>query len=186
MDVWGIVIIVVLVLVGVAAWAGLRTRRADGSRRLRERFGDEYDRAIERASDTDAAERELERRVERHDRMQITELSEQDRDRYVEAWRDVQRRFVDEPEATLGEADRLITRAMRDRGYPTEHFDQKVEDLSVEHADTLDAYREAHHIADRHERQGVSTDELRRAMQHYRTIFEAIVDTRTTKGSGLS
>ena len=184
MDVWVIVIIVVLALVGVAAWAGLRTRRADGSRGLKERFGDEYDRALEHASDTDEAERELERRVERHERLQITDLSQEDRDRYAEAWRDVQRRFVDEPEATLGEADRLNTRAMRDRGYPTEHFDQKIEDLSVEHADTLDAYREAHQIANRHERQGASTDELRRAMQHYRTIFEAIVETRTTKGSG--
>ncbi len=186
MDVWIIVIIVVLVLVGIAAWAGLRTRRASGSRPLKERFGNEYDRAVEHASDTDAAERELERRVERHERLQITELSQEDRDRYAAAWRDVQRRFVDEPEATLGEADRLITQAMRDRGYPTEHFDQKIEDLSVEHADTLDAYREAHQIADRHERQGVSTDELRRAMQRYRTIFEAIVETRTTKGSGQS
>lgn len=186
MDVWVIVIIVVLAVVGVAAWAGLRTRRADGSRTLKERFGDEYDRAVEHASDTSEAERELERRVERHERLQITELSQQDRDRYAEAWLDVQRRFVDDPEATLGDADRLITGAMHDRGYPTEHFDQKVEDLSVEHADTLNAYREAHEIADRHERQGVSTDELRRAMQHYRTIFEAIVETRTIKGSGQS
>jgi hypothetical protein len=186
MDVWVIVIIVILALVGIAAWAGLRTRRTDGSRKLKERFGDEYDRAVAHASDTGEAERELERRVERHERLQITELSEEDRDRYVEAWREVQRRFVDEPEATLGEADRLITQAMRARGYPTEHFDQKVEDLSVEHGDTLDVYREAHHIADRHERQGVSTDELRRAMQHYRTIFEAIVETRTSKGSGQS
>ncbi|HSJ46362.1 MAG TPA: hypothetical protein VK923_16925 [Euzebyales bacterium] len=186
MDVWVIVIIVVLALVGIAAWAGLRTRRADGSRRLRERFGDEYDRAVAHASDTSEAERELERRIERLERLQITELSTEDRDRYVAAWRDVQRRFVDEPEATLGEADRLITHAMRARGYPTEHFEQKVEDLSVEHADTLEAYREAHRIADRHEREGVSTDELRRAMQHYRTIFEAIVETRTTRGSGQS
>jgi len=186
MDVWVIVIIVVLALVAVAAWAGLRRRRTDGSRRLKERFGEEYERTVEQSSDPGEAERELERRVERHDSMQITELSQDDRDRYAEAWRDVQLRFVDQPEATLGEADRLITQAMRDRGYPTEHFDQKVEDLSVEHADTLNAYREAHQIADRHERQGVSTDELRRAMQQYRTIFEAIVETRTTKRSGQS
>lgn len=186
MDVWIIVIIVVLALVGLAAWAGLRSKRVNGSRRLKERFGDEYDRTVAHAADRDEAERELERRVERHERMEITELPQEDRERYVSAWRDVQRRFVDEPEETLGEADRLITRAMRDRGYPTEHFDQKVEDLSVEHADTLNAYREAHTIADRHERGGVSTDELRRAMQQYRTIFEAIVETTTTKGSDLS
>jgi hypothetical protein len=69
---------------------------------------------------------------------------------------------------------------MRDRGYPTEHYDQKLEDLSVEHADTLGAYREAHAIADRHEQNGVTTDELRLAMQRYRVVFEGIVGTRTT------
>ncbi|CAN5838390.1 hypothetical protein BH23ACT10_BH23ACT10_20420 [soil metagenome] len=182
MDVWVIAVIVVLVLVAVAAYLGMRSRQSDDSGQLKQQFGDEYDRTVASSSDPEKAEHELKRRVERHERLDITELSDEDRQRYANEWRDVQRRFVDEPEATLGDADRLITRAMRDRGYPTEHYDQKVEDLSVEHAGTLDAYREAHDITDRHERDGVSTDELRHAMQRYRTVFEDIVETRTTTG----
>jgi hypothetical protein len=182
MDVWLIAVIVVLLAVGAAAFYALRTRRATGSRQLKERFGGEYDRVVERAPDREQAEKELQRRVERRDQLDITDLTQEQRDRYVTSWRDVQRRFVDDPEGTLGEADRLITQAMRDRGYPTEHFGQKVEDLSVDHADTINAYREAHEIADRHEQAGVSTDELRLAMQRYRTVFESIVGTQTTTG----
>lgn len=182
MDVWVIVVVVVIVIVAIAAYLGMRSRQTNGSNQLKQRFGDEYDRTVEQTSDRKQAEQELERRVERHERLNITELSDDDRQRYADAWRDIQRRFVDEPEATLGDADRLITQAMRDRGYPTEHRDQKIEDLSVDHADTLDAYREAHDITDRHERGGVSTDELRRAMQRYRTVFEDIVETRTVTG----
>jgi predicted nucleic acid-binding protein len=189
MDVWLIVVIVVIVLLlaaGAAAYV-VRTRQVTGRRRLKERFGGEYDRVVERTADRTEAERELRRRVERRERLDIVDLSADERERYVRAWRDLQVRFVDAPEATLGDADRLITQAMRDRGYPTEHLDQKIDDLSVDHADTVNAYRAAHEIADRHERAGVSTDDLRVAMQRYRTVFEGVVGTRiteqTTQGS---
>lgn len=181
MDVWIIVVVVVLIIVALAAYLGTRSRSRGSSRQLKERFGGEYDRVVDARSDQASAEEELERRVERHERLSITELSAEQQERHAGAWRDVQRRFVDDPEGTLGDADRLITQAMRDRGYPTEHFDQKMDDLSVEHAGTLDAYREAHEIADRHEREGVPTEELRRAMQRYRTVFEDVVGTRTTR-----
>jgi hypothetical protein len=178
MDAWVIAVIIVLLVIGVVAFAATRSRRSKGGgRQLKEQFGSEYDRVVERSNDRTEAERELQRRVERHEQLDIRDLSTEQRDHYVTAWRDVQRRFVDDPEDTLGEADRLITSAMRDRGYPTEHFEQKVDDLSVEHADTVNAYREAHAIADRHEREGVSTDDLRVAMQRFREIFEDIVGT---------
>jgi hypothetical protein len=179
MDAWVIAVIVVLLVIALVAFLATRTRRGKGSRGLKEQFGSEYDRVVERSNDRSEAERELQRRVERHEQLDLRDLSTDQREHYVTAWRDVQRRFVDDPETTLGEADRLITQAMRDRGYPTEHFDQKVNDLSVEHADTVNAYREAHAIADRHERDGVSTDDLRVAMQRYRAIFEDIVGTQT-------
>jgi predicted nucleic acid-binding protein len=189
MDVWLIAVIVVLLAVAAAAYIA-RTRQVSGSRRLRQRFGGEYDRVVEDAADRSEAEKELRRRVERRERLEITDLSAEQRERYIRAWRDLQVRFVDEPEAALGDADRLITQVMRERGYPTEHFDQKIEDLSVDHADTINAYREAHEIADRHERTGVSTDDLRVAMQRYRKVFESVVGTRitedTTQGSEAS
>jgi hypothetical protein len=186
MDVWLIAVIVVLLAVGGVAYYAMQTRRAKGSRQLKERFGSEYDRVVERTPDRSQAEQELQRRVERREQLEITDLTQEQRDRYVTSWRDVQRRFVDDPESTLGDADRLITQAMRDRGYPTEHLGQKIEDLSVDHADTINAYREAHEIADRHEQSGVSTDELRLAMQRYRTVFESIVGAQTATGSDES
>ena len=178
MDAWVIAVIVVLLVIALVAFLATRTRSGKSSSGLQEQFGSEYDRVVERADDRSEAEQELQRRVERHEQLDIRDLSTEQREHYVTAWRDVQRRFVDDPETTLGEADRLITQAMRDRGYPTEHFDQKVVDLSVEHADTVNSYREAHAIADRHERDGVSTDDLRLAMQRFRTIFEDIVGTQ--------
>ena len=183
MDVWVIAVVVVVVVILLLAVFATRRRRPDGSRQLKERFGDEYDRVVEGSGDRQEAERELSQRVERHERLEITDLSPQQREHYVMEWRDVQRRFVDEPENTLGDADRLITQAMHDRGYPTEHFGQKIQDLSVEHAGTIDAYRQAHEVADRHEASGVSTEELRRAMQHYRTVFDDIAGTQAQKGS---
>ncbi|HSK97249.1 MAG TPA: hypothetical protein VK891_11575 [Euzebyales bacterium] len=182
MDVWIIAVLVVLLVVGLVGYLATRRRGGTGSHKLKERFGSEYDRVVERAPDRTQAEQELRRRVERREMLEINELTPEQRDRYVAEWRDVQRRFVDEPAETLGAADRLITQAMRDRGYPTEHFGQKVEDLSVDHAETVQAYREAHEIADRHERAGVSTDDLRLAMRRYRTVFESVVGAQTATG----
>lgn len=179
MDAWLIAVIIVLLLVavGVIAYATMRTR-GTGSRRLKERFGPEYDRVVEGREDRSEGERELRRRLERHEQLEIRDLTAEQRERYTNQWGDVQRRFVDHPQDAIGEADRLITQVMRDRGYPTEHFDQKIEDLSVDHAEAINSYRQAHEVADRHERTGVSTDELRLAMQHYRSVFEDLVGTQ--------
>ena len=184
MEWWIVVLVVILVLLVAAGFFVMsRSRGSKSGRHLKEQFGDEYDREVQQAPSREAGEQRLQERLERHDRLDIVELSADQRQAYLDQWRDVQGRFVNEPEATLGEADRLISQAMRDRGYPTERLEQKIEDLSVEHAGTLDAYREAHAIADRHEQQGVSTEELRLAMQRFRTVFEDVVGARTA-GSG--
>lgn len=180
MDVWiTVVVVVVLLPVAVAVYLRSRSRRSSTGQHLERRSGSGHDRVVERASDRGETEQEVEHRVERHERPDVAELSPEQRERYAEQWLDIQRRFVDDPEGTLGDADRLITQAMRERGHPTEDHDRE-----VDHAGMLDAYRAAHQIADRHERGGASTDDLRRAMQHYRTVFEDIVETRTTRWSG--
>ena len=63
---------------------------------------------------------------------------------------------------------------MMERGYPAQSFDQQVADLSVEHAGTLDSYREAHALATRSPDQQ-STEDLRRAIVGYRQLFVDIV-----------
>ena len=67
---------------------------------------------------------------------------------------------------------------MRERGYPMDEFDQRVADLSVDHADVVEHYRAAHAINLQNENGGASTEELRQAVVHYRALFEELLETR--------
>ena len=141
---------------------------------LRDRFGPEYDRAVSehgrREAEAELAERE--RRV-RH--LDIKPLSPTARAQYASEWTAVQEQFVDAPQSAVTGAQTLVTAVMKDRGYPTEAFDQTVADLSVEHAATLDHYRAAHDISQRAGSGAASTEELRQAMIHYRALFTELL-----------
>jgi hypothetical protein len=137
---------------------------------LRRRFGPEY-RRLAKEEGPVAAERELRGRERRHATLQLRELDDETRERYRAAWTEVQTRFIDAPERTMGAADELVTRLVADRGYPTGDYDDRVAHLSVEHARTLDNYRTAHDIHLRHERGEADTEELRQALVHYRALF---------------
>ncbi len=60
---------------------------------------------------------------------------------------------------------------MTERGYPAEHHDQVLADLSVEHSGTLDRYRAAEEISQSAAAGTASTEDLRQAMIHYRALF---------------
>lgn len=166
-------IIVAAIIIAVALIA---SRRAQ-SRRLQRRFGPEYDRAVRATGDRTAAEQELAARETRVRRMHIEELPAGARERYTEEWRTVQTRFVDQPREALKEADNLVASVMRDRGYPMNDFEQRAADLSPDHPQVLDNYRIAHGIAAQSERGEVSTEDLRQAMVHYRTLFTDLLGT---------
>jgi hypothetical protein len=184
-----VAVIVIVAVVVVAALAFFAWRQQQ-SRRLREKFGPEYDRAVERHSSTREAEQELRTREQRHQELQIRDLDATVRDRYRADWQRVQEHFVDSPQSAVAEADNLLIRVMKDRGYPTEDYDQQVADLSVEHAGTIDRYRTAHDIRGRADAGHATTEDLRQAMVHYRALFaellgdgESLADTsRTTAG----
>lgn len=164
-----IVIIVVLLIVTAAS----RRRRRN---RLQDRFGPEYDRTLE-GSKRRNAERELADRAERRDKLDIRPLSNAARDRYTEQWQDVQARFVDRPETSVNQADELIRQVMEERGYPVDDFDERADMVSADHPDVVDRYRDAHAIAQRNEHREASTEDLRRAVVEYRSLFEALVET---------
>lgn len=164
-------IIVAAIIIAVAVYAS----RASRSRRLQQRFGPEYDRTVRTAGDRTAAERELAARETRVKRMHIEELPAGARERYTEEWRTVQSRFVDQPREALTDADRLVENVMRDRGYPVNDFEQRAADISPDHPRVVDNYRAAHGIAVRSERGEVSTEDLRQAMVHYRTLFDDLL-----------
>ncbi|MEV4683861.1 hypothetical protein [Streptomyces kurssanovii] len=166
-----IIIPVVVVVAALAALGGYTVRR----RRLRERFGPEYERTVEDAGSRSAADRELSAREKRHDALDIRPLSSSTRDRYAHDWQKVQGEFVDHPEDAVQEADLLVTSLMRERGYPTDNLTQKLQDLSVEHGRTVEHYRAAHDVNERSRRHTASTEQLRGAMVHYRALFDELL-----------
>jgi hypothetical protein len=168
------IVVVVLLLALLAFFAG-RQRR---SRRLQDRFGPEYDRTVEQAGDRRTAEAELQERAERRQQLEIVALEPEARTRYIEAWRNTQAQFVDEPAEATREADRLITSVMRDRGYPVDDFEQRAADISVDHPQVVDDYRAAHAIAAANDRSEASTEDLRQALVHYRSLFEELLEDR--------
>ncbi|MEU7866545.1 hypothetical protein [Dactylosporangium sp. NPDC049140] len=162
--------VIVLVLIVVAAVvAGVSRHRR--TQELRSRFGPEYDRAVADQPSRRAAERNLQHREQRHDNLELHDLDPGQRQLYSEQWQRTQAHFAEEPQAATREADELVTRVMSDRGYPVKDFNTKVEDLSVEHAETIGHYREAHEISEYNERGLASTEQLRQALMHYRALF---------------
>ena len=139
----GIVIAVLVVLVViVAAGGGAGPARRTG--RLQQQFGPEYQRTVARAGDQRAAEADLGAREQRRRELDIVALEPAARDRYLEAWRVTQGKFVDDPAGATREADMLVARVMRDRGYPVDDFEQRATDVSVDHPQVAENYRAAH------------------------------------------
>lgn len=169
------IVVLVVVLLAVLFAAGWYFGGQARSRRLRDRFGPEYDRRVEEAENRRVAERELAEREKRHSQLDLRPLSDSARLRYAEQWERVQERFVDDPAAALTQADELVHAVMRDRGYPADGFDQQAADLSVEHAAVVEHYRRGHEVRGRHERAEATTEDLRQALVHYRTVFRELV-----------
>jgi hypothetical protein len=170
---WVVIIVAAVIIVLAIAASALRTRRSRG---LRGRFGPEYDRVAADAPSKRQAEAELNSRARRHDEFDLRPLDPRDRDKYRARWQDVQARFVDDPDGAVQDADGLIQDVMRRRGYPVDDFDTRAADLSVDHPDVIENYRAAHGIAVARERGKAGTDELRHAIQHYRALFDALVE----------
>lgn len=159
---------IVAVAIGVVVW---QNRQRERTAALREHFGPEYDRALEQHGNRVRAEKELALRRRRVDGLHIRLLSPEQCDRFGVAWAAVQQRFVDDPNGAVVDADRLVKEVMSTRGYPMGDFEQRVADLSVEHANVVQHYRAARTIAVNNARGGASTEDLRQAMVHYRALF---------------
>lgn len=163
-----IVLIVVVLLVLAAIVVGVQAARR---RRLRQTFGPEYDRVVADTGNRTEAEKELLERTKRHAQLELKPLSAESRARYSAAWEEVQIRFVDDPQEAVTTADELVTRLIAERGYPTGDYDERLADLSVEHAATLEHYRSAHDISTRSRDGQAETEDLRQALVHYRALF---------------
>ena len=162
-----------VVVIGITSWLLVRKRR---TARLRTQFGgDEYTRAVKEGGSRRKAEAALDERADRVERLHIRPLSAGDRARFVEAWGRVQARFVDGPGGAVVDADQLLGDVMSTRGYPVSDFEQRAADISVDHPLVLAHYRAAHQTALRQTQGQATTEDLRQAMIHYRTLFEELV-----------
>lgn len=168
-----LVIVLVVILVAALVFTMVRKRR---SQQLRERFGPEYDRVVRKEGDAKKAEQVLEFRQKHRAKYNIRPLSPTDRSSFMYRWNEVQARFVDDPPGAVTLADSLVTDVMQARGYPIADFEQQAPDISVDHPVVVENYRKAHDIALRHGRGQASTEDLRTAMVHYRSLFQELLD----------
>jgi hypothetical protein len=161
------VIVVAVAFIALLAIAFVLVRK-QRTFNLRKRFGPEYDVAV-RESGPQRAESTLLEREKRVERFSIRELSPQEYEGFQTEWR------------TVGEADLLVDRLVRARGYPASDFEQRAADISVGHPRVVANYRAAHQIADRHRQGQAGTEDLRNALIYYRSLFDELLQKRLTE-----
>jgi hypothetical protein len=164
-----LVIVIAVIALTVAFFFHARTKK------LRARFGPEYDRTVVQTGSKYKAEAHLEKLEERVSRYPLFPLSLADRDKFQQSWRTIQANFVDDPGGALAEADQLLVRVMSARGYPMNDFEQRAAEISVDHATVVHHYRAGHDIAVRQSRREATTEDLRQAMIHYRALFDELM-----------
>jgi hypothetical protein len=171
--VWVVIAILVVVALAILVWSMSRRKR---SARLKEHFGPEYERTVGEVGEQRAAEAELLQREKKRKKLDIVDLSPEARHEHTATWQRVQTDFVDDPIDAVGRAERLVTRVMRERGYPIDDFDQRAADISVDHPTVVENYRAAHTIHVSQQNGDVGTEKQRQAFVHYRALFEKLLN----------
>ena len=165
---------VALAVVAVGAWF-YRKKQSD---RLREHFGPEYDRTVNELNSRTKGESELKAREKRVERLELLALAPPEAARFSEAWKALQGRFVDNPKGVVVQAEQLVRELMEKRGYPMGDFERRAGDISVDHPDDVANYRAAQAIAVRDRQGSADTEELRKAVVHYRALFDELLEVR--------
>lgn len=166
---------VVIVLIALAAYLLYRKKQ---SHRLEERFGPEYGRAVKELGSRTKAEAELKTRQKRVEHLNIVPLAPAEAARFSQAWKVLQSNFVDNPKGVVVQADQLVRELLLKRGYPMGDFEHRAADISVDHPAVVANYRAAQAIAARDQRGEADTEELRKAVVHYRALFDELLETR--------
>jgi len=166
----------VIVIIAVLAWLYVRKQEYDG--RPAAKVWPRVDRAVLKHGSERKAQSKLEDREKRVETLNIRDLDPTEHERFLKRWESVQSRFVDSPKGAVTEADDLASSLMKTRGYPVSDFDQRAADISVDHPRVVENYRSAHEIALRVGKDVATTEDLRTAMIHYRSLFEELVQQR--------
>ena len=169
---WILIAALVVVAVVIVGWSVSRRKR---SARLKEHYGPEYERLVGELGEQRAAEADLLQREKKRKKLDIISLTPEARQEHAATWLKVQTEFVDAPHDAVGRAERLVTRVMRERGYPIDDFDQRAADVSVDHPDIVENYRSAHAIYLSQHDGEISTEQARQAFVHYRALFDRLL-----------
>ena len=170
---------VAIAVIAVLALAYVRNRRSTTAN-LRQKFGPEYERAVREHGSERKAEAQLSDREKRIEKLDIRDLDPVEHERFAKSWESVQAGFVDSPKGAVTKADDLVSSLMKTRGYPVSDFEQRAADISVAYPLVVENYRSAHEIALRVGKDAASTEDLRTAMIHYRSLFQELVQLPTS------
>ena len=166
-----VAVVVIVAAVVAISMVSFRTK----TKRLKQHYGPEYERVVNERGSEKGAVRELTTRERKRDKLDIVALSPSALSAFTAGWQEVQAGFVDNPATAVGDADRLVTEVMRERGYPVDDFERRAADISVDHPQIVDNYRAAHgiHVSEQH----ADTEQQREAFVHYRALFEKLLET---------
>ncbi len=166
-------ILALLIVAALLLWWLYRSRRTSA---LRDRFGKaEYDRTLDQHGARAKAEAALLEREKRVHALDLRALEPEEHTQFTERWHAAKARFVDDPAAAVGDADRVIGEVMRARGYPVDDFDARYESLTVDHGAVAQNYRAGHAIALRSVEGQATTEDLRQALIHHEALFGELV-----------
>ena len=172
MQTWQIVAIAIAVIAILAAigWLVYTRKRSE---HLRDHFGTEYDRRVsELEGNRRRAEAELTEREARVQELKHQPLSSSERARFIQEWRICQARFVDDPAGAVDDADQLLSDIMHTRGYRIEDRNDRLADLCAAYPDHASDFRQTNELFIKHRSGNASTEELRRAFVHFRSLFD--------------
>ena len=167
-----IIVVVILLLGGILAPIFYRHRRKQG---FQKKYGPEYDKAVKTMGGDKKAQTEMDDRRKHVEGLVIRPLTVSEHERYTADWKSVQSKFVDEPGQAIVDADRLIMEVMQIRGFPLSDFEQRAADISVNYPDFVSNYRAAREIALKNKQHQADTEELRKAMVYYRSLFDELL-----------
>ena len=170
------VAVVVAAMIVIAAYLLYRQRR---THRLQQRFGPEYAATVKKLGSKAKAEAELQEREKRVEKLEIVALTPAETYRFTQSWTRLQSSFVDDPKGVLVQADQLVRELLLKRGYPVADFERRAADISVDHAEVVNHYRAAQVIVSRDQRGQADTEELRKAVVHFRALFDELLGVAT-------
>lgn len=94
-------------------------------------------------------------------RSNLRPLPEESRDRYARSWRGVENRFIDDPAGAVQEADRVVVLMLSEQGAPLSDPQRMPPELRAAREEGA------------RERDGRSTEGMRRALVQYKRLIDA-------------